>query len=150
MTDKPSKSRPQRLRSFVAFPLPFVLFMTIALAFPGIVAEPDFVRSWSVEAKALAMFAAIAAIITATPVVFDLWARRIDPTGYGARHRKPLETFLDNLPVNAACAAVIPYAIYGKQLQHIPVWWIALAVAVFCLLPLFLSIYLAMTRGGRS
>jgi hypothetical protein len=150
LTDKPTKPWSQRLRSFAAFPLPFVLLMTIALAFPGIVAEPDFVSNWSVEAKAIAMFAVIAAIILATPIVFDLWARRIDPTGYGARNRKPLETFLDNLPVNAACAAVIPYAIYGKQLQHIPVWWIGLAIAVFCLLPLFLSIYLVMARGDRS
>jgi hypothetical protein len=150
MTDRSAKSWPQRLRSFAAFPLPFVLFMTIALAFPGIVAEPDVARHWSAEAKAFAMFVIIAAIITATPVVFDLWARRIDPTGYGARERKPLESLLDNLPVNAACAAVIPYAIYSKQLQHLPVWWIALAIAVVCLLPLFLSIYLAMKRGDRS
>jgi hypothetical protein len=150
MTDKPAKSWSQRLRSFVAFPLPFLLLLLASLAAPKEMGEPAFVRDWSVEAKAIALFTVLFALMAGLPLLLELWAKRIDPTEFGAHERKPLSNLIDNVGGHVAMTAVAVFVIYGKELKHISLWWLGAGIVLAGLLPIFASIYRLMKRGDRS
>lgn len=149
MTESNFKSWSQLLRSFVAWPLPFLLLLVIALAAPKEFSEPVFVQGWSAEAKALGLFTLMMMIFALLPVVLGLWAKRVDPTtSTDALGRRPIEMFLDNVGTHASMSAVIAFAAYAKDLKHISTWWMAFAIVVFGLAPLLASIYRQMKRGG--
>jgi hypothetical protein len=150
MTDKPAKSWSQRLRSFAAFGLPLLLLLIAVLAAPKEFGEPAFVRDWSVEAKAMALFTVLVALMAGLPLLLDLWSKRIDPTGFGAHERKPMSNLIDNVGGHVAMAAVVPFVIYGKELKHIPLWWVGAGIFLAGLLPILASIYRLMKRGDRS
>ncbi|MFM2423425.1 MAG: hypothetical protein RL291_1955 [Pseudomonadota bacterium] len=143
MTQLAPKSWPQRLRSFAAFPMPFLLLL-IAISFVAKeMTEPAFVTGWPVEAKALALFATV----TLLPLVLDLWSKWIDPQGYGA-HRRPLSSFFDNMSGHAAMAAVVVLIAYGKQLTNLSTWWIGLGILIAGALPIIVSMVRTLRNNG--
>lgn len=149
MTEPAPKTWSQLLRQFAAFGLPMMLLLLIVVATPKEIGEPAFMQSWSVEAKAFSLFALVIVLFALLPVVWDLWARWIDPTTTtDALGRKPIERFIDNVGMHVAMAAVVAFATYAKDLKHISVWWMGLAIFVAGLLPLLASIYRQMKRGG--
>jgi hypothetical protein len=150
MTDKPAKSWPQRLRSFAAFGLPLLLLLLAVLAAPKEIGEPAFVRNWSVEAKAITMFVGLAVVLAGLPLLFGAWSKWIDPSGLGAKDRKPLSDLIDNIGMSATMAVALAFAVYGKELKHISLWWIDFGIVAVNLVPPFAMISRQLRGGGRS
>jgi hypothetical protein len=122
-----------RLRSFLAIALPLLLILVGALAIGKDFREPNFVQSWSVEAKAFGLFAVTLIAFAGLALLGEVWAIRIDPDGVG-RDKQPLARLIDNAGTHASIAAVVPFAAYAKDFKHIPMWPILTVVALCGLL----------------
>lgn len=133
----------KRLRSFAALPLPLLLLLIAFAAAPKGIGEPAFMTGWRVEAKAIALFAAM----TLFPLVLDVWSKWIDPIGHGA-HRRPLGSFFDNASGHMAMAGVVVMIAYGKDLTHLSHWWIGSAILIAGLLPVAVSMVRTFWNNG--
>lgn len=119
-----------RLRSLLAIAMPLLLILVGALAIGKDFREPELVQSWSVEAKAIGLFAVALIAMAGLAFLGDVWSIRIDPDGVG-RDKQPLARLIDNAGTNASIAAVVPFVAYGKDIS---MWPILTAVALCGLL----------------
>lgn len=115
MTDspQPTKSWGDRARSFLSVGFPVIVMLCAIAVAPREIGEPAFVKDWSVEARALGLFAAIMAGMTGSILLWELWSRWIEPKVFANREPRSL---LDTIEGQISVAAVLPLVSYGKQL----------------------------------
>ena len=105
-----------RVRSFLAFPLPFLLVWAAISSLPKDIAAPAFSTQWPATTKFLVAFLALLSGMLIFQLALHRWSKWIDPDGMGKREHL-LSNEIDNLGFLGILVAIMAYMPFAKELD---------------------------------